>query len=73
MALLVGALCLLAAAVLLGGQLLEQRRRGRRIAERLQGQMAGGDKLSTFMRQLGASSVAQRSVSLDNEIGRAHV
>ncbi|ONH50463.1 tight adherence protein C [Pseudomonas cedrina] len=67
MALLASALMLLAAAVLVGGQLLAKRRRERRVAERLQGQMAAGDKLGTFMRQLGGSSLAQRSVSLDNE------
>lgn len=44
MAILVAALCLLAAAVLVAGQLLEQRRRGRRIADRLQGQMTSTDK-----------------------------
>ena len=67
MALLVAAFCLLAAVVLVGGQLLEQRRRGRRIADRLQGQMASTDKFSSLIRQLGGSSLAQRSVSLDNE------
>ena len=67
MALLASALMLLAALVLVGGQLLERRRRERRVAERLQGQMAPGDKLGTFMRQLGGSTLAQRSVSLDNE------
>ncbi|WP_411381308.1 type II secretion system F family protein [Pseudomonas sp. MPB26] len=67
MALLASALMLLAAVVLLGGQLLAKRRRERRVAERLQGQMAAGDKFGTFMRQLGGSTLAQRSVSLDNE------
>ncbi|MGF6096348.1 type II secretion system F family protein [Pseudomonas sp. 18175] len=67
MALLVSALLLLAAAVLVGGQLLEHRRRERRIAERLQGHMASDHKFGTFMRQLGGSRLAQRSVSLDNE------
>ena len=67
MAILVAALCLLAAAVLVAGQLLEQRRRGRRIADRLQGQMTSTDKFGSLIRQLGSSSLAQRSVSLDNE------
>lgn len=67
MALLACVLLLLAALVLLGGQLLENRRRGRRVAERLQGRMGGDAKLGTLMRQLGASTLAQRSVSLDNE------
>ena len=67
MAILVAALCLLAAAVLVADQLLEQRRRGRRIADRLQGQMTSTDKFGSLIRQLGSSSLAQRSVSLDNE------
>ncbi|OIN51977.1 type II secretion system protein F [Pseudomonas azotoformans] len=67
MALLAFALLLLAAAVLVGGQLLENRRRDRRVAERLQGRMGTDDKLATLIRQLGGSSLAQRSVSLDNE------
>lgn len=67
MALLACALLLLAAAVLVGGQLLEHRRRERRVAERLQGKMVSDNRLGTLIRQLGASSLAQRSVSLDNE------
>ncbi|WDU61684.1 type II secretion system F family protein [Pseudomonas poae] len=67
MVLLACALVLLAAAILVGGHLLERRRRDRRVAERLQGRMAAEDKLGSFMRQLGASTLAQRSVSLDNE------
>ncbi|VVO35487.1 type II secretion system F family protein [Pseudomonas fluorescens] len=67
MALLACALLLLAAAVLVGGQLLEHRRRERRVAERLQGKMVSDNRLGTLFRQLGASSLAQRSVSLDNE------
>ena len=56
MALLACVLLLLAALVLFGGQLLENRRRDRRVAERLQGRMGSDAKLGTFMRQLGASS-----------------
>lgn len=67
MVLLASALMLLAALVLVGGQLLEHRRRDRRVAERLQGRMGGDDRLGTLMRQLGGSTLAQRSVSLDNE------
>ena len=67
MALLACALMLLAALVLVGGQLLEKRRRERRVAERLQGRMVGDHRLGAFMRQLGGSTLAQRSVSLDNE------
>ena len=67
MVLLACALLLLAALVLVGGQLLENRRRDRRVAERLQGRMGADAKLGTLMRQLGGSTLAQRSISLDNE------
>ncbi|SAM31898.1 type II secretion system F family protein [Pseudomonas sp. 1 R 17] len=67
MALMVSLLLALAAMVLVGGQWLEHRRRDRRVIERLQGRSASDDKLGTFMRQLGASTLGQRSVSLDNE------
>lgn len=67
MALLISALLFLAALVLVLGNLMEQRRRQRLVTQRLQGQMAREDKLGTFMRQLGSSPIAQRSVSLDNE------
>lgn len=67
MALWVSALLFLAALALVGGQLLERRRRERRVAERLQGRMTADDRLGTLMRKLGGSSLAQRSVSLDNE------
>jgi tight adherence protein C len=67
MVLLASALVLLAVAVLMGGHVLENRRRERRISDRLQGQMGSDAKFGTLMRQLGGSSLAQRSVSLDNE------
>ena len=67
MAILISLLLLLAAVVLIAGNLLEQRRRQRMVNQRLQGQLAREDKLGSLMRQLGASAVAQRSVSLDNE------
>ncbi|MBK5474990.1 type II secretion system F family protein [Pseudomonas sp. TH21] len=67
MVLLAGALMFLAALVLVGGQVLEHRRRDRRVSERLQGRTGSDDKIGAFMRQLGGSSLAQRSVSLDNE------
>ena len=67
MALLASALLLLAALVLVAGQLLEHRRRDRRVADRLQGRMGGDARLGTLMRQLGGSTLAQRSVSLDHE------
>ena len=67
MVLLAGALMFLAALVLVGGQVLEHRRRDRRVSERLQGRTGSDDKIGALMRQLGGSSLAQRSVSLDNE------
>ena len=67
MLLLASVMMLLAVAVLVAGQLLDNRRRERRVSDRLQGQMGSDAKLGTLMRQLGASSLAQRSVSLDNE------
>ncbi|WP_338476390.1 type II secretion system F family protein [Pseudomonas khavaziana] len=67
MAILISLLLLLAAVVLIAGSLLEKRRRQRTVNQRLQGQLAREDKLGSLMRQLGASAVAQRSVSLDNE------
>ena len=67
MALVICALLLLAAIVLLVGQVLQRRRNVRQVTQRLQGNLARERKLGSFMRQLGASSLAQRSVSLDNE------
>ncbi|MCK3843252.1 type II secretion system F family protein [Pseudomonas sp. W15Feb34] len=67
MAILISILLLLAAVALIAGNLLEQRRRQRMVSQRLQGHLTREDKLGSLMRQLGASQVAQRSVSLDNE------
>ncbi len=67
MVLLACVLLLLAVAVLVGGRLLEERRRQRRVTNRLQGKMSGDARLGTLIRQLGASTLAQRSVSLDTE------
>lgn len=67
MALLISALLFLAALVLLGGHLLEQRQRQRTVNQRLLGQPEDADKVGTWLRQLGSSRVGQRSVSLDNE------
>ena len=67
MALVICALLLLAAIALLVGQVLQRRRNVRQVTQRLQGNLARERKLGSFMRQLGASSLAQRSVSLDNE------
>ncbi|MBN2990453.1 type II secretion system F family protein [Pseudomonas cedrina subsp. fulgida] len=53
--------------VLVGGQLLEKRRRERRVAERPARADGRRSRLGAFMRQLGGSTLAQRSVSLDNE------
>ena len=67
MALMICALLLLAAVALLVGQVLQRRRNVRLVTQRLQGNLGRERKLGSFMRQLGASSLAQRSVSLDNE------
>lgn len=67
MALLASALLLLAAVVLIAGHWLEQRRRQRLVTQRLQGQLSREDRFASLLRQLGASPLAQRSVSLDNE------
>ena len=67
MAILICILLSLAAVALIVGNLLEQKRRQRLVSQRLQGQLTREDKLGSLMRQLGASAVAQRSVSLDNE------
>lgn len=67
MALLICTLLFLAAIALLVGQVLQRRRNVRLVTQRLQGNLARERKLGSFMRQLGASSLAQRSVSLDNE------
>ncbi|OPA95298.1 type II secretion system protein F [Pseudomonas fluorescens] len=67
MAFLISVLLLLAAVAVIAGHSLEQRRRRRMVTQRLQGQLTREDKLGSLMRQLGASPLAQRSVSLDNE------
>ncbi|NVZ54559.1 type II secretion system F family protein [Pseudomonas sp. B6002] len=67
MTLLASALLLLAAVVLISGRWLEQRRRQRLVTQRLQGQLSREDRFGSLLRQLGASPLAQRSVSLDNE------
>lgn len=65
--LLISAVLLLAALALVLANLLKHRRGQRLVAQRLQGQMGRERTLNTLMRQLGNSSIAQRSVSLDNE------
>lgn len=67
MALLISALLFLAALVLVAGQLLEQRRRQRLVALRLQGQRTRDDRFAQFMQHVGTSPLAQRAVSMDNE------
>ncbi|KAF1011162.1 MAG: hypothetical protein GAK32_01007 [Pseudomonas fluorescens] len=67
MALLISALLFLAALVLVAGQLLEQRRRQRLVALRLQGQRTRDDKFAQLMQHVGTSPLAQRAVSMDNE------
>ena len=67
MALLISALLFLGALALVLSHLLEQRRRQQVVTERLQGQLSRNNKWGAWARQLGSSSIAQRSVSLDHE------
>ncbi|SDS19559.1 type II secretion system protein F (GspF) [Pseudomonas asplenii] len=70
MVLLMSALLLLAAVVLIVGNLLQTRQRQRAVTERLQGHMVREQsklKLSGFLQSLGETRAGQRSVSLDNE------
>lgn len=65
--LLISAVMFLAALALVLANLMKNRRGQRLVAQRLQGQLGGGHRFGTLMRQLGNSPLAQRSVSLDNE------
>ncbi|NBF10646.1 type II secretion system F family protein [Pseudomonas sp. Fl4BN1] len=67
MLLLAAALLFLGALLLLGNGMLEQRRRERQIAQRLQGNMAHDNRLGSWLRQLGDSRFGQRAVSMDSE------
>lgn len=65
--LLISALLLLMTALLLLGNLLDQRRRARQVMRRLDGKTSGEDRLSQWLHALGTSRVGQQTVSLDNE------
>ncbi|MHC8322528.1 type II secretion system F family protein [Pseudomonas sp. GB2N2] len=65
--LLISALLFLGAGVLLLSGLLEQRRRVRQVAQRLDGKPLGDNRVGHWMQALGSSRIGQRSVNLDNE------
>lgn len=67
MPLLISALLLLGAASLLLNGLLEQRRRLRQVAQRLDGKLPGDSRMGDWLQRLGSSRIGQRSVNLDNE------
>ncbi|MHC6227586.1 type II secretion system F family protein [Pseudomonas sp. X10] len=67
MALLLSALLLFAGSVLLMLQFARQRRAQRLVARRLQGQLAGDERLSHCLQWLGSSRLGQRMLSLDSE------
>ncbi|NBA95074.1 type II secretion system F family protein [Pseudomonas sp. R5(2019)] len=67
MVLMLSAVLFFSAFVLLLNQLARQRRRDQRVAERLQGRWVRSNRLEGWLQSLGRSSMAQRSLSLDNE------
>lgn len=67
MALTLSALMFLGALVLVLGNLLQQRRRERQVAQRLQGQPGSDNTFGSWLRVVGDSKVGRRSVSLDTE------
>ncbi|WP_347903822.1 type II secretion system F family protein [Pseudomonas purpurea] len=67
MALMLSALMFLGALLLVLASLLQQRRRERQIAQRLQGQLTHDNTLGSWLRVVGDSKVGRRSVSLDSE------
>ena len=66
-ALLVSALLFLGATLLLLSALLDQRRRTRQVAQRLDGKRAEKNRVGLWLQALGNSSIGQRVVNLDNE------
>ncbi|KAI2669590.1 MULTISPECIES: type II secretion system F family protein [unclassified Pseudomonas] len=66
-ALIISSLLLLAAMLLVVGDLFARHRRERQINQRLHGQMVRDNRLGSWLRVLGDSKLGQRSVSLDNE------
>ncbi|MGF6088355.1 type II secretion system F family protein [Pseudomonas sp. 18173] len=67
MPLLISALLLFGAALLLLSALLEQHRRARQVAQRLDGKAPGDSHFSQLLHALGASRLGQQSVKMDNE------
>ncbi len=67
MLLLVSALLLFGAALLLLSALLDQSRRARQVAHRLDGRAPGDSHLTLLLQALGASRLGQQSVKMDNE------
>ncbi|QZI70074.1 type II secretion system F family protein [Pseudomonas protegens] len=67
MLLLAAAMLFLGALLLLGNGVLEQRRRKRQVAQRLQGKLTRDNRLGSWLRQLGDSRFGQRAVSMDSE------
>ncbi|WP_236185673.1 type II secretion system F family protein [Pseudomonas protegens] len=67
MLVLAAVLMFLGALLLLGNGVLEQRRRERQIAQRLQGNMTRDSRLGNWLRLLGDSRFGQRAVSMDSE------
>ncbi|MCS3841697.1 tight adherence protein C [Pseudomonas sp. JAI111] len=66
-ALLISALLFLGATLLLLSALLDQRRRTRQVAQRLDGKRAEKNRVGLWLQALGNSSLGQRVVNLDNE------
>ena len=64
---LISALLFLGATLLLLSGLLDQRRRARQVAQRLDGKPLGHSQLGLLLQALGNSRIGQRSVNLDNE------
>jgi len=68
MPLLISALCLLGASLLLLSALLQQHRRARQVARRLDGKAPGDHRFSQWLLQaLGNSRFGQQSIKLDSE------
>jgi tight adherence protein C len=66
-ALLISALLFLGATLLLLSALLQQRRRTRQVAQRLDGKRAEKHRVGLWLQALGNSPIGQRVVNLDNE------
>ncbi|MVV49960.1 type II secretion system F family protein [Pseudomonas sp. PB120] len=65
--LLISALLFLGATLLLLSGLLDQRRRVRQVAQRLDGKLPGDDRVGHWLQWLGNSRIGQRTVNLDTE------